>query len=274
MLKARDYRQRAWRALGGKWGILAVTYLLVMLVTGVCSGLSFIGIGAALLIILGGPIQYGLAVQSQNVVRGRAVDVNDVLAAKTRFADTIVAYLLNTIFTFLWTLLFIIPGIIAAYSYSMTYYIMLDNPNLTPDQARKESIRLMTGNKWRLFCLHCSFIGWFLLCVLTLGILTIWISPYVECATAEFYDTLIPPRPTVENIGETVASQNKEGTNSTIDPFDHSGDQTVNTANAADTANTASTTTAGPNEQFYVFEEERPREANNPDNGDSNISGN
>ena len=60
--------------------------------------------------------------------------------------------------------------------------------------ARKRSMELMRGNKWRLFCLHCSFIGWLLLCILTLGILTLWIAPYLQTAQAEFYRDLIAER--------------------------------------------------------------------------------
>lgn len=254
MLKAKDYRHRAWNALNGKWGIVAITYLLITIVAGFCSALSAIGIGAILLFILEGPIQYGLAVQSLNVVRGKTVDVKDVMAAQNRFADTFIAYLINSIYTFLWSLLFIIPGIIAAYSYSLTYYLMIDNPKLTPDQARRQSMRLMEGHKMELFCLHLSFFGWMLLCALTFGLLTFWVMPYINCATAEFYDTIIPTRPTVENMGET----NSRGSD-TIDPFDFSD-------------NTNSYSNAKPDEPFYVFEEERPRKEQKEENYDSTIS--
>lgn len=257
MLTSKEYRARAWNALTGNWGTVVITLLLVMVVTSVCSAMSVVGIGAIALFLLEGPILYGYAVQHLNVVRGMRADVNDITAAKNRLTDTIIAYIINSIFTFLWSLLFIIPGIIAAYSYSMTYYILADNPTMTADQARRESIRLMTGNKWALFKLHFSFIGWILLCALTLGILTLWVAPYMECATAEFYESLIPPRPTVVR---TDNNNNNGGTdNKTIDPFD------LNNNSAS--SNTASGKT---DEPFYVFEEERPRE--NPDNPDSTIS--
>ncbi|MDE5592470.1 MAG: DUF975 family protein [Clostridiales bacterium] len=251
MLTARDYRQRAYSALNGKWGTVAITYFLIAVVSSVCSGLGVIGVGAILLFVLQGPICYGRSVQALNVVRRKNVEVNDVMAAQHRVTDTVVAYLINAAYTFLWSLLFIIPGIIAAYSYSMTFYIMADNPKLTPDQARRESIRLMEGNKLNLFCLHLSFIGWILLCVLTLGILSFWVGPYIECATAEFYASLIPPRPTVEHVSDEYV------VNDTIDPF---SDDDVNEYD-----------TTKPDEPFYVFEEELPRDTD--DNPDSNISG-
>ncbi|MDE7164040.1 MAG: DUF975 family protein [Clostridiales bacterium] len=246
MLTAKDYRQRAWNALNGKWGVVVITYFLVAVVTGLCGGLSFIGVGAILLFILEGPIRYGLSVQSLNAVRGKTVDVKDVMAAQNRFADTVIAYIINSIYTFLWALLFIIPGIIAAYSYSLTYYLMIDNPKLTPDQARRESMRLMVGHKWELFCLHLSFIGWILLCTLTFGILTFWVMPYMQAATAEFYDCIIPTRPTVE----CVKSE-------TPDPFE-SDYVEVNDDESAKT-----------DEPFYVFEEERPRKADEKESYDT-----
>ena len=75
----------------------------------------------------------------------------------------------------------------------MTYYILADNPSMTANDARRKSMDIMRGNKWRLFCLQLSFIGWLLLCVLTLGILTLWISPYIQTATAAFYEDISAP---------------------------------------------------------------------------------
>jgi uncharacterized membrane protein len=124
---------------------------------------------------------------------------------------------LRGLYTFLWTLLFIIPGVIKAYSYSMTPYILAEHPEMTASEAITESRRIMDGNKWRLFCLSLSFIGWSLLCALPVLIAVIIVSgvalatgslavfllvipasipvfvgslflnPYVEAAWAAFY---------------------------------------------------------------------------------------
>ena len=83
-----------------------------------------------------------------------------------------------------------IPGIIKSYSYAMTMYILADHPEMAPLDAIAESKRIMTGNKWRLFCLDLSFIGWLVLCILTFGILTLWVAPYQQCARAEFYESI------------------------------------------------------------------------------------
>lgn len=107
------------------------------------------------------------------------------------FGDSLALHILNAIFTFLWSLLLVIPGIIKAYSYSMGYFILADRPDLSGNQARKRSMYLMKGHKWQLFCLDFSFIGWYLLSLLTLGILAFWVYPYHMTARAEFYNELL-----------------------------------------------------------------------------------
>ena len=107
------------------------------------------------------------------------------------YASALALSLLIWIFTFLWTLLFFIPGIIMSYAYSMSWFILADDPNIPANEARKRSIEMMRGNKWRLFCLDFSFIGWILLSILTFGILLFWIMPYMQTARAEFYQDLL-----------------------------------------------------------------------------------
>lgn len=89
---------------------------------------------------------------------------------------------------FLWSLLLLIPGIIKEYSYSMAGFLMAENPNLFAKEAMQMSAQLMKGNKWRLFCLRMSFLGWAILSILTLGIGFFWLRPYMNAATTAFYD--------------------------------------------------------------------------------------
>ena len=84
-------------------------------------------------------------------------------------------------------MLFIIPGIIASYSYAMTDYILAETPELTAKEAIERSKDMMEGNRWRLFCLEISFIGWGILSLLTLGIGSLWLTPYMEASMAAFY---------------------------------------------------------------------------------------
>lgn len=96
--------------------------------------------------------------------------------------------LLMAIFIFLWSLLFLIPGIIKTFSYAMTPYILEENPQLSANEAIDHSRAMMKGHKFDLFWLYLSFIGWILLSILTLGIGFLWLAPYMETAQAAFYE--------------------------------------------------------------------------------------
>ena len=91
------------------------------------------------------------------------------------------------LFTSLWSLLLIVPGIVKFYAYAMTPYILIDNPELSANQAINLSKKMMKGHKFDLFFLHLSFIGWCFLSIFTLGIGLLWIMPYMLTAQAAFY---------------------------------------------------------------------------------------
>lgn len=97
---------------------------------------------------------------------------------------------LTTVYVFLWTLLFIIPGIVKSYSYAMAFYISKDNPELSAEGCIRESRNMMDGYKGKLFLLDLSYIGWLLLCLLTCGILTLWVRPKMSAAHSLFYEDL------------------------------------------------------------------------------------
>lgn len=103
------------------------------------------------------------------------------------WANAVCTRLLKGLYVFLWSLLLVIPGIVASYSYAMTEYILAEHPEMTASEAIAASKEMMTGNRWRLFCLHVSFIGWAILCAFTLGIGNLWLNPYKNAATAAFY---------------------------------------------------------------------------------------
>jgi uncharacterized membrane protein len=90
----------------------------------------------------------------------------------------------------LWALLLIVPGIVAAISYSMTFFILAEDSSLTPMEAINKSKQMMDGYKLKYFYLCLKFIGWALLCCLTLGIGFLWLIPYIQVSTAKFYDEL------------------------------------------------------------------------------------
>ena len=96
-----------------------------------------------------------------------------------------------SIFIFLWSLLFLITGIIKSYAYSQVGFILEDDPTLIYKEALSKSEALMLGLKWGYFSLELSFFGWFLLGVLTFGIVLIFVTPYYEMTRVTFYDDLI-----------------------------------------------------------------------------------
>ena len=95
------------------------------------------------------------------------------------------------LYTILWTLLFIIPGIVKSYEYQMIPYLLAENPQMSREQAFAESKRMMSGQKWRAFVLDLSFIGWNILSAMTLGILGIfYVQPYMDATHAALYEAL------------------------------------------------------------------------------------
>lgn len=143
---------------------------------------------AVLFFLLGSIIEIGYAKFNLDLVdRQKEPELGTLLGYFTYWKTTVAAKFLQGLYVFMWSLLFIIPGIIAGYSYAMTSYILAENPELTASEAIEMSKQMMTGNRWRLFCLQLSFIGWDLLCALTLGIGNLWLTPYKQAATAAFY---------------------------------------------------------------------------------------
>lgn len=141
----------------------------------------------ALYFVLGSIIEVGYAKFNLNLVDKLEGTFENLFAYFSYWKTTAVAKLLRSIYLLLWSLLFIIPGIIAALSYAMTEYILAENPEISAGEAINLSKQMMDGNKWRLFCLRLSFIGWDILCGFTLGIGYLWLNPYKQAAEAAFY---------------------------------------------------------------------------------------
>lgn len=148
---------------------------------------SAISTVSILKLVLGGVVQLGYTRFLLNQHDGRKFEVKDLFSQFDRFTVGFLQYLLVSVFTILWMLLLIIPGIIKAYSYSMTPFILADHPELTARQAIRRSMELMDGHKWELFVLSLTFLGWELLNALSLGIGSFWLNPYKNAAYAAFY---------------------------------------------------------------------------------------
>lgn len=137
--------------------------------------------------IIVGPLAVGLCLFFLKIASRSVAKATDIFKGFAIFWRAVGAYFLMLIFVLLWAILLIIPGIIAAYSYSMTFFILADDPTLGPLQAIRLSKAMMKGKRWRLFCLQFRFIGWFLLSLLTCDIGFLWLIPYIKTAEANFY---------------------------------------------------------------------------------------
>ncbi len=190
MLKQNsELRAQAREALRGKWPMAAVAALIYSAIAGGLSSIPFIGWIGSLLVGL--PVAYGFAVLMLGVFRGaEEVDLGVLFAGFQEYSRILSTKLLQAVYTFLWSLLLLIPGIIKHYSYGMTDYILKDEPELCDNAAIERSMAMMEGNKMKLFLLDLSFIGWAILCLFTFGLGFFVLQPYMQVARAAFYEDL------------------------------------------------------------------------------------
>jgi uncharacterized membrane protein len=133
----------------------------------------------------------GLAVFSQSYARkDKQPQIDQVFSGFQNFGTGLITYLLMVLYILLWMLLLIIPGIIAALSYSQAFFILADNPSLSASEVLSKSKEIMDGHKLKLFFLGFNFIGWIFLCILTLGIGFLWLIPYMRVSYACFYNEI------------------------------------------------------------------------------------
>ena len=140
--------------------------------------------------IVQAPLALSFSFLCLRISRGLSTNVPMVFQGFAHFWKACATYFLIYLFTILWTLLLIVPGIVAGLSYSTAWYILCDDPTLSPMEASRRSKAMMRGHKWRYFCLLCRFLGWGVLCIFTLGIGYLWLFPYVGTSIACFYNDL------------------------------------------------------------------------------------
>jgi uncharacterized membrane protein len=182
---------QAREALRGRWGPAVVFCLLLGLLN---LAMSLVSQVVPVGLVLGGSFAVGACIFFLTFTRGGPTANNMLFAGFNNFGNALGAYILSSIFIFLWMLLLIVPGILAALSYSQTFYLLADDKTLGPLEALRKSKAMMEGHKGRLFCLGLRFLGWSLLCILSLGIGYLWLMPYMYTTYARFYDDLQPPR--------------------------------------------------------------------------------
>ena len=207
-MKNQDYKNSALDALKGSWPESIVTAIVYFAIAAVCTapsalqgnGSDLLWVSPVLFVAASGstillsllflsPLQVGYYNTFKRLHREGDTGLVGNLFSQGfgNWGHIVLGQLLMGIFIFLWSLLLIVPGIIKASSYAMTPYILVDRPELSVRDAIRLSGRMMSGRKLDLFCLHLSFIGWMLLCILTLGIGILFLSPYMMTAQAAFY---------------------------------------------------------------------------------------
>ena len=203
-----ELRAQARERLEGKWGTFVLMTFLFYVIhvllqipgyigslleilspENVLASLSFSNI-SNILSLLALPLSWGLTVSLLRNHREESVDLENIFDGFRggRYTRVFCAIFLVQLFTILWTLLLIIPGIMKAFSYALTPYIIMDEPELTARQAITRSCEIMEGRRWKLFCLYLSFIGWGILSLLTFGIGFLWLVPYMNASIAAFYE--------------------------------------------------------------------------------------
>ena len=190
MEPASKIREIARNALSGNWKMIVLALAVYYVLTGGANQLldyffSYtytipvdmsedmvytVGYGGTIYsALIGGPLSFGLAMYLLTFFRTRKSDMTLLFEGFSYFGKTFLLYILMNIKIMLWSLLFIVPGVIAAFRYSQAFYVMIDHPEYSANQCLEESKRLMMGNKGRLFYLYLTFIGWYLLAALPSG---------------------------------------------------------------------------------------------------------
>jgi len=209
-----DLMRMARESLKGKWGLAVGTFLVYTLINlafqAPAKDYPFVSL---LALIISGPMSLGAAIFSLSLSRNNDARLKQIFNGFFRFGKSVSAYLLvvlfillrlllmiipfyayysfsNLIVKILLSLIFIIPAIIAALSYSMTFYIMAEDESIGAMEAIDKSKVMMYGYKWKFFCLGMRFLGWAILCILTLGIGFLWLIPWMNVSIAKFYDDI------------------------------------------------------------------------------------
>lgn len=183
-----ELKNDAKQALTGKWGISVGVTLIYTLIAAIASQVPIIGPIA--LFLCSPALAMGFTLFFLKISRKEDAGIETLFQWFPKLFKAFGLNFMIQLFVFLWSLLFIIPGIIASIRYSMAFFIMLDNPEIGIMDAIRESNKITYGHKMDIFILYLSFIGWALLAILTLGIGYLWLIPYIQTTLANLYDRL------------------------------------------------------------------------------------
>lgn len=187
MRKNSEIRNAAVEALSGKWSngaVVTLIYFLIAIALTMIVGEKYANLVSLLLL----PMGWGLYCYFLGIYRRENVQYGMLLDGYKDFGRIFFTTLLMEVYTILWMLLLIVPGIVKACSYGMTPFILRDEPDMKYNAAIEKSMAMMEGHKMQYFLLGLSFIGWGILACLTLGIGFLFLFPYMYTAYAAFYE--------------------------------------------------------------------------------------
>lgn len=183
-----ELKAAAKAQIKGKIGMLFLCYLIVFGIGLVAGFIPVVGVIVS--IVVTPALSLGLNMIYLGLTEEKNVEVGTLFKGFQFVGKALWLTILIAVFTFLWTLLFYIPGIVKGLSYSMAFYVLAENPEMTAREALRESKEIMHGHKWELFVLQLSFILWMLLVTVTFGIAAIYVVPYQTCTVANFYQKI------------------------------------------------------------------------------------
>lgn len=176
-------------------GNIAMLFLIALITYGVSLLANTIPVVGSILSVFVLTPAFGLAsiIIYLKMTQGVKPEVSELFAHFNKFWGAFKVTFLTGLFAGLWSLLFVIPGIVKGLSYSMAMYILAENPEIGALEAINRSKAMMNGHKMDLFVLQLSFIGWHLLGGITFGIAYVWIIPYMSATMANFYNSIKTP---------------------------------------------------------------------------------
>jgi uncharacterized membrane protein len=198
---SKEYRLDAMELLSGKYQKPIIIILIIMLITGIMTGIPYltgrepvdfagytymtfshpflVNIIQLISFVIGSAFLFAEYNLTLNITKKLDYEIEDVVLSgfRNNFWRNVGVYFLQSIFIALWTLLFIIPGLVKAYAYTMAFYLRNRHPDVAAIDIITESKEYTMGHKGRIFFLDLSYIGWYLLSALTFGILLLWVIP-------------------------------------------------------------------------------------------------
>jgi uncharacterized membrane protein len=184
-----ELKNQAKKAIDGNIFMLLAITLLVGAATSI---LTYITLGLGALFVAGGIQMSMTAIYLRMLAKKKKPEIEELKFGfvNGNYARGLEGYLRYTIFTALWSMLFVIPGIIKGIAYSQMFYLMADDSKLSAGDAQKKSMEMMDGRKAEYFVLGLSFIPWLLLVCATFGIAVIFVGPYMNATFAAYFEGL------------------------------------------------------------------------------------